>query len=74
MTLPQRVAELLHAMRGFFGFAVSFALLFRLWGYQYRFFRRYALEDPTTIRLNGVPRMQSASVRGDVGHSLAPTV
>ena len=54
LEVPQSVAELLHAMRGFFGFAVSFALLFRLWGYQYRFFRRYGLEDPTTIRLNGV--------------------
>jgi hypothetical protein len=54
LEVPQSVAELLHAMRGFFGFALSFALLFRLWGYQYRFFRRYGLEDPTTIRLNGV--------------------
>lgn len=54
LEVPQSVAELLHAMRGFIGFAISFALLFRLWGYQYRFFRRYGLEDPTTIRLNGV--------------------
>jgi len=54
LEVPESVAELLHAMRGFFGFALSFALLFRLWGYQYRFFRRYGLEDPTTIRLNGV--------------------
>jgi hypothetical protein len=54
LEVPQSVAELLHAMRGFIGFALSFALLFRLWGYQYRFFRRYGLEDPTTIRLNGV--------------------
>ena len=54
LEVPQSVAELLHAMRGFFGFALSFALLFRLWSYQYRFFRRYGLEDPTTIRLNGV--------------------
>ena len=54
LEVPQSVEELLHAMRGFVGFAVSFALLFRLWGYQYRFFRRYGLEDPTTIRLNGV--------------------
>lgn len=54
LEVPGSVAELLHAMRGFIGFALSFALLFRLWGYQYRFFRRYGLEDPTTIRLNGV--------------------
>ena len=54
LEVPQSVDELLHAMRGFVGFAISFALLFRLWGYQYRFFRRYGLEDPTTIRLNGV--------------------
>ncbi len=54
LEVPRSVEELLHAMRGFVGFALSFALLFRLWGYQYRFFRRYGLEDPTTIRLNGV--------------------
>ena len=54
LEVPQSVAELLHAMRGFIGFALSFALLFRLWGYQYRFFRRYGLEDVPTIRLNGV--------------------
>ncbi len=54
LEVPQSVDELLQAMRGFVGFAISFALLFRLWGYQYRFFRRYGLEDPTTIRLNGV--------------------
>ena len=54
LEVPRSVAELLHAMRGFIGFALSFALLFRLWGYQYRFFRRYGLEDPTTVRLNGV--------------------
>lgn len=54
LEVPQSVDELLHAMRGFLGFALSFALLFRLWSYQYRFFRRYGLEDPTTIRLNGV--------------------
>jgi uncharacterized membrane protein len=54
LEIPRSVAELLHTMRGFIGFALSFALLFRLWGYQYRFFRRYGLEDPTTIRLNGV--------------------
>lgn len=54
LEVPRSVEELLHAMHGFVGFAVSFALLFRLWGYQYRFFRRYGLEDPTTIRLNGV--------------------
>jgi hypothetical protein len=54
LEVPQSVGELLHAMRGFVGFAVSFALLFRLWAYQYRFFRRYGLEDELTIRLNGV--------------------
>jgi hypothetical protein len=54
LEVPRSVDELFHAMRGFVGFALSFALLFRLWGYQYRFFRRYGLEDPTTIRLNGV--------------------
>lgn len=54
LEVPHSVDELLHAMRGFIAFAVSFSLLFRLWAYQYRFFRRYGLEDPTTIRLNGI--------------------
>lgn len=54
LEVPKSVDELLHAMRGFIPFALSFALLFRLWAYQYRFFRRYGLEDATTIRLNGI--------------------
>jgi nitrate reductase gamma subunit len=39
-------------MNGFVAFALSFALLFRIWYLQYQFFRRYGLEDGVTIALN----------------------
>ena len=35
-------------------FVVSFALLFLAWHYHYRFFRRYGLEDLSTLLLNGL--------------------
>jgi hypothetical protein len=41
-------------MRGFGAFAISFALLFLVWFNQYRFFRRYGLQDHLTVILNGV--------------------
>jgi uncharacterized membrane protein len=52
LSVPRTFDELLHAMAGFPGFAVSFALLAQIWYYQYRFFRRYALADRVTIVLN----------------------
>ncbi len=54
LEVPDTVHAMVVAMRGFVGFAFSFFLLYRLWVTQYRFFRRYGLEDATTIRLNGV--------------------
>jgi uncharacterized membrane protein len=54
LEVPQTYAQLADAMRGFVAFAASFALLFKVWYHQYRFFRRYGLEDTPTVVLNGV--------------------
>ncbi len=54
LEVPRTFGELTHAMRGFFAFAISFALLFLVWHTQYNFFRRYGLQDTTTIVLNAV--------------------
>jgi hypothetical protein len=40
-------------MRGFASFAITFSLLYLLWYRQFTFFRRYGLEDPPTVALNG---------------------
>lgn len=54
LEVPKSPAEVLHAMRGFFAFAITFALLFMVWRTQFLFFRRYGLEDDTTVYLNAV--------------------
>src|SRR5918998_3852977 len=52
LEVPQTFDELLVAMRGFFAFAVCFALLFSVWHDHYKFFRRYGLRDNFTVNLN----------------------
>src|SRR3712207_1452027 len=54
LEVPQTFDELLVAMRGFFAFAVCFALLFSVWHDHYKFFRRYGLRDAFTVYLNAV--------------------
>jgi hypothetical protein len=39
-------------MRGFFAFAICFALLLQVWHEQYRYFRRYNLQDSISLVLN----------------------
>ncbi|HEX8906448.1 MAG TPA: TMEM175 family protein [Longimicrobiaceae bacterium] len=51
---PRTFAQLMEAMRGFGTFAACFALLFLVWLNQYRWFRRYGLEDGVTILLNAL--------------------
>jgi uncharacterized membrane protein len=53
LEVPKTFTELSAAMRGFGAFAISFALLFTVWLNQYKFFRRYGLQDTTTVCLNG---------------------
>ena len=52
LEVPKTFAELMEAMRGFGAFAVCFALLIVVWYNQYKFFRRYALQDNYTVVLN----------------------
>jgi len=52
LEVPETFSELVHSMRGFAAFALCFALLIWFWYNQYIFFRRYALEDKTTLVLN----------------------
>lgn len=52
LEVPKTVSELFAAMHGFLAFACCFALLANLWYEHYRFFRRYALENPWAVFLN----------------------
>jgi uncharacterized membrane protein len=54
LEVPHTFAQLMDAMRGFLSFAASFAILFRVWYQQYRFFRRFGLDDTVTVALNAV--------------------
>ena len=54
LEVPKTFSELKLAMHGFGAFAISFALLFFVWFNQYKFFRRYGLQDNFTIVLNAV--------------------
>jgi uncharacterized membrane protein len=49
LEVPRTFDELLVTMRGFLAFAITFAMLFHVWHTQYRFFRRYGLNDNPTV-------------------------
>ncbi len=53
LEVPKTFNELAETMRGFGAFAICFLLLFTVWLTQYKFFRRYGLQDRTTVWLNG---------------------
>ena len=52
LEVPKTFNELAETMRGFGAFAISFVLLFSVWFNQYKFFRRYGLNDTITVLLN----------------------
>lgn len=52
LEVPKTFAELMEAMHGFGAFAICFALLLLVWFNQYKFFRRYGLQDNQTVVLN----------------------
>jgi uncharacterized membrane protein len=52
LEVPKTFAELMEAMRGFGAFAICFTLLILVWYSQYKFFRRYGLQDTFTVVLN----------------------
>lgn len=54
LEVPKTYGELMQTMRGFGAFAISFTLLFIVWYNQYKFFRRYGLQDNVTMLLNAV--------------------
>jgi hypothetical protein len=53
LEVPRTFDELAGSMQGFIAFALGSALLFVIWYNQYRFFRRYGMQDVLTITLNG---------------------
>jgi uncharacterized membrane protein len=54
LDVPKTSGDLLALMSGFVPFVASFAVLFALWRAQFEFFRRYGLEDSTTVWLTGL--------------------
>lgn len=54
LDVPRSYAELMQLMKGFGSFACCFALLVWIWYEHNVFFRRYGLQNPLTVFLNGV--------------------
>jgi hypothetical protein len=54
LEVPRTFGELVTAMKGFFAFAICFAVLVQVWYYHYIFSRRYGLQTTYTIVLNAV--------------------
>ena len=50
--VPRTFADLQKMLVSFPAFAATFGLLIVIWSAQYKFFRRYGLEDGRTVRLN----------------------
>src|SRR4051812_28778692 len=46
--VPHTFGELMRVVNGFFAFAACFAQLMIVWYQHYKFYRRYALQDPAT--------------------------
>ena len=54
LEVPRSFEGLMRTMEGFPAFGVSFVFLVAIWYVHYHFFRRYGLEDATTVILNAV--------------------
>jgi uncharacterized membrane protein len=52
LEVPKTFPQLFAVMHGFLAFGICFALLANVWYEHYRFFRRYALENPWVVFLN----------------------
>ena len=52
LEVPKTFHELMEVMSGFGAFAISFVLLIVVWFNQYKFFRRYGMQDTFTVVLN----------------------
>lgn len=53
LQVPKSYDELMNLMRGFPAFALCFGILLWIWYEHNLFFRRYGLQDPYTVFLNG---------------------
>src|SRR5690349_14135026 len=54
LEVPKNFEELTVILRGFLPFGICFAMLMQVWHEQYRYFRRYNLQDATSTFLNCV--------------------
>jgi uncharacterized membrane protein len=52
LEVPRTFSDLLVVMRGFFAFAICFAVLIGIWHEHFVFFRRYGFQDSATVWLN----------------------
>ena len=52
LEVPRTFEELIVAMKGFFAFAICFAILTQVWYFHYKFSRRYGLQTVYIIVLN----------------------
>jgi uncharacterized membrane protein len=52
LEVPHTFEELVVAMKGFFAFAICFAILTQVWYFHYKFSRRYGLQTVYTIVVN----------------------
>ena len=52
LEVPKTFDELMEVMHGFGAFAICFVLLIVVWFNQYKFFRRYGMQDTFTVVLN----------------------
>jgi hypothetical protein len=53
LEVPRTSGELIETMKGFGAFLITFGILYSIWYKQFVFFRKYGLEDRTTVVLNG---------------------
>ena len=53
LEVPETFDELIKILKGFFAFAISFTLLFQIWYSQFKYFRRYGLQNFYITVLNG---------------------
>ncbi len=54
LEVPRTFQELQANLQGFVAFGLSFTMLILIWAVHNRFFRRYGLQDTTTVVLNAV--------------------
>ncbi len=53
LEVPDTYEKLMESMSHFFSFAICFAILLMIWNSQNIYFRRYGLNDGTSVALNG---------------------